>query len=142
MGAPEKLTLNGETVFVCCAACVKKAQSQPTQTLQVAKSFRQKMEQSKAPGDLKPLDPSIQAELGKLSAEDRKLAIAQRLCPIADDSPLGGMGVPVKVMLQGQPVFVCCDGCVDAALEKPTQTLARVKQLLTEKPASKTESKR
>lgn len=39
------------------------------------------------------------------------------------------MGKPVKVIVKGQPVFVCCEGCSDSALEKPDDTLRAVKKL-------------
>jgi hypothetical protein len=39
------------------------------------------------------------------------------------------MGVPVKIMLKGQPVFVCCKDCVEKAQEDPDKTLARVEKL-------------
>ena len=63
------------------------------------------------------------------------LAVAQRLCPVMDDSRLGSMDVPVKVMIDGQAVFLCCEGCKDVAMEKPKETLARVKQFLKTKAA-------
>ncbi len=71
---------------------------------------------------------TIAANLAKLSPEDRKLAEAQKYCA-EEDSLLGAMGVPVKIMLKGQPVFVCCKGCVEKAQEEPDKTLARVKEL-------------
>lgn len=71
---------------------------------------------------------AIAANLAKLSPEDRKLAEAQKLC-VEEDNPLGAMGVPVKIMLKGQPVFVCCKGCVEKAQEDPDKTLAKVKEL-------------
>jgi hypothetical protein len=48
----------------------------------------------------------------KLSPADRKLAEEQKICPVSGE-PLGSMGVPVKVTLEGRDIFVCCDGCVD-----------------------------
>jgi len=39
------------------------------------------------------------------------------------------MGVPVKVMVKDQPVFLCCKGCQKEALADPDKTLARVKEL-------------
>jgi hypothetical protein len=71
---------------------------------------------------------SIQKNLAKLSPEDRKLAQAQKLCPISEE-PLGEMGVPVKVMLEGQPVFLCCRSCLKKAEANPEKTLAKVKKL-------------
>jgi hypothetical protein len=39
------------------------------------------------------------------------------------------MGVPFKVMLEGQPVFLCCKNCEKDALAQPKATLARAEQL-------------
>ena len=67
--------------------------------------------------------------LAKLSEEDRKLVEAQQFCPILPDNQLGSMGVPVKLMIDGQPVFLCCAGCKEQALDKPEETLAKVDEL-------------
>ena len=71
----------------------------------------------------------IAAALDKLPPVDRALAKAQRTCPIIADSALGSMGTPVKLTLEGETVFVCCEGCREAALENPLATLARLKAL-------------
>jgi hypothetical protein len=71
---------------------------------------------------------NVRAALAKLSAEDRQLAEAQGFCP-KSGKPLGSMDVPVKVMLKGQPVFLCCEGCEDEVRQHPDQTLAKVEQL-------------
>jgi hypothetical protein len=39
------------------------------------------------------------------------------------------MGVPRKITLKGQPVFVCCEGCVTKAKADPDQTLDKVKKI-------------
>jgi hypothetical protein len=66
--------------------------------------------------------------INQLPETDRKLALAQRECPITGAS-LGSMGVPVKVMLRGQPVFLCCQGCVGKAKKDPDGTLRKVAEL-------------
>lgn len=71
----------------------------------------------------------IQANLAKLSPEDRILAEAQRWCAVEDDHRLGSMGVPAIVLVKGQPVFLCCKGCKEEALADPDKTLAKVKEL-------------
>jgi multidrug efflux pump subunit AcrA (membrane-fusion protein) len=76
----------------------------------------------------------IAAALAKLSPQDRKLAEAQRLCPILH-KPLGTMGVPVKLMLNDKPVFLCCKGCIADANAEPEKMLARVQELLRKKPS-------
>ena len=74
-------------------------------------------------------EAEIRANLAQLSPEDRKLADAQKFCIIQQDNRLGAMDVPIKVMVKGQPVFVCCKGCVRRALNNPDQTLTRVEEL-------------
>jgi len=71
----------------------------------------------------------IKANLAKLSAEDRELAEAQGFCPIMLKNRLGLMGTPIKVMVDEQPVFVCCKGCTRKALANPERTLQIVAQL-------------
>lgn len=83
-----------------------------------------------------PTDPeeTVTAALAKLSGEDRKMAAAQKFCPVLKDSRLGLMGTPVKLMLEGQPVFLCCESCRAAALATPKKTLAKVKDLKVRSP--------
>ena len=50
--------------------------------------------------------------MAKLSPDDRARAEAQKICPVSDE-PLGSMGTPIKVTVDGEDVFVCCAGCVD-----------------------------
>lgn len=71
----------------------------------------------------------IQANLAKLDPADRKLAEAQVYCAVETDGKLGSMGVPFKVMVKDQPVFVCCKGCQKSALAEPDKTLATVAEL-------------
>ena len=75
-------------------------------------------------------DAKIESALSKLSPADRKLAEAQKFCPVLPDSRLGGMGAPVKLMIDGQPVFVCCSGCTKKALANPQATLEKVSELI------------
>jgi hypothetical protein len=39
------------------------------------------------------------------------------------------MGTPVKVVIDGQSVFLCCDGCKERALGNRDDTLARAREL-------------
>ena len=69
----------------------------------------------------------IAAAMAKLTPENRKLAQAQRMCPIRHE-PLGTMGIPVKLEMQGKPVFVCCQSCVAEAKADPAKALAQVEE--------------
>jgi Cu/Ag efflux protein CusF len=79
-------------------------------------------------------DAEVKANLAKLGPEDRKLAEAQRLCPVSEE-PLGSMGVPDRITVEGQPVLLCCKSCEKKALGNPAQTLAKVKELKAKAPA-------
>jgi len=81
------------------------------------------------PEDPEAIEKKIASALFELSVEDRKLAEAQRFCPIQSGNRLGAMGVPFKVMLRGQPVFLCCEGCVEKAKADEAGTLAKVDEL-------------
>lgn len=74
-------------------------------------------------------DAKIDLALAKLNPEDRKLATSQTFCPILPSSRLGSMGVPVKVLVNNQPVFVCCNGCSKSATTNADATLKKVAEL-------------
>jgi hypothetical protein len=80
---------------------------------------------------LDKVEEEIRANLGKLTPEDRTLAEAQKFCAVNTDSRLGGetMGKPYKVILEGEPVFLCCKGCEKEAKAHPQATVARAKEL-------------
>lgn len=82
-------------------------------------------------------EEEVAAALGKLSDADRKLALEQGFCPVLENSRLGGMGTPIKLMLDGQPLFVCCKGCVEEAKAKPKEMLDRVQKRKGMKPKGK-----
>src|SRR4051812_13961561 len=56
-------------------------------------------------------EKKIEAARARLSPEDRALVDAQDYCAVMPKQKLGSMGVPLKVMIKGQPVFLCCKGC-------------------------------
>jgi hypothetical protein len=39
------------------------------------------------------------------------------------------MGAPVKIVLEGQTVFLCCEGCREEAKAHPKATLANAAKL-------------
>ncbi len=61
----------------------------------------------------------------ELTEADQALIEKQKLCLVADE-PLGSMGTPIKVTVQGRDVFLCCEGCRDAVLKNPEKYLAKL----------------
>ena len=75
-------------------------------------------------------EATVKAAFAKLENEtDRRLAAAQYFCPVIEGSRLGLMGPPIKIMVQGQPVFLCCETCRTPALANPKKTLDEVQRL-------------
>ena len=71
----------------------------------------------------------LQVEAIGESAEYRRAAEAQGFCAVSHGNPLGSMGTPVKLTVKGRLVFLCCEGCTDAARSQPDKTLATVERL-------------
>lgn len=75
---------------------------------------------SSAAPQVKPLASSAKKKgESQLSAADQKLADRQKVCPVTD-LPLDSMGGPVAVEVDGQKVFICCQGC-EARLKKDSK---------------------
>jgi len=74
-------------------------------------------------------EAKIKASLDQLDPTDRKLAEEQTYCAVETEKRLGSMGKPIKIMLEDQPVFLCCKGCEKRAKANPEKTLATVKKL-------------
>ena len=78
-------------------------------------------------GDWKQgLEEDVVASLSELSEADRKAALAQKMCPVGEQ-PLGSMGKPPKVTVNGQDVFLCCEGCEEDLRSDPEKYLAKLK---------------
>lgn len=112
MGTPVKIVLDGKPVFLCCGGCKKKASADPKATVKTVETLKK-----------------VNAALAKLSATDRELAEAQRFCAVMKESRLGAMGKPVKLLIDGKPVFLCCAACEAEAKANPKDTIARVAEL-------------
>lgn len=67
----------------------------------------------------------FEEELSQLSADDRALAEKQKVCPVSGQ-PLGSMGKPYKVTVNGQGVFLCCQGCEREIKGDPDKYLAKL----------------
>ena len=81
------------------------------------------------PADAPDVQRDVAANLAKLAPDDRKVAEAQRFCAVQEGIRLGSMGVPVKLELKGEAVFLCCEGCTDKARGDAEQMLRRVQAL-------------
>jgi hypothetical protein len=115
------------------AGCADKAAPPPAPATAIREIPAPPPEAAKA----EPDDADLKAERAKLSPEDRKLVEAQEWCAINSSDRLGEMGPPIKVMVKGQPVFLCCKSCEKSALKDPDKTLAKVEELKAKAKAEK-----
>ena len=80
-----------------------------------------------------------------LSPQDQALADAQKICPVSDEE-FGSMGPPVKELVKGEPVFLCCKKCIKELHSDEDKYLAKVAELkkanaAERKPEQKSEEK-
>jgi RND family efflux transporter MFP subunit len=114
MGTPVKVDVDGKPIFICCKGCEKPLLDDPKKHLaNLTKDAAQDDDQAHA----------ITEAFAKLSPADRALAEKQQICPVAEQ-PLGSMGTPPKVDVNGTPVFICCEGCRGSLLKDPDKYLA------------------
>ena len=73
------------------------------------------------------LDEDVVLALSQLSETERTAALAQKVCPVSDEL-LGSMGKPPKITVEGQEVFLCCDGCDDQIRKEPATYLEKLNQ--------------
>lgn len=84
-----------------------------------------------SPDPVTGFTPKEQANLDKLSAEDRELAMKQRICPITG-ARLGSMGKPYKMDVNGQPLLLCCKGCEGKVKAAPEAALKKLESASAE----------
>ena len=68
---------------------------------------------------------AIDEAMAQLSPDEREVAQKQKLCPVAG-KPLGAMGVPKKVRVEGHDVFICCKGCEQSLKSNPEKYLKKL----------------
>jgi len=113
MGTPLPVDINGRRIWICCDGCESGLRANPDKYIAILdKAASVQAEEAK----------KIAEAMEGLSVEDRKLAESQNLCPVAN-YPLGSMGTPIKVDVDGQLVFICCNGCRESLLKEPKKYL-------------------
>ena len=103
MGDPVAVEAGGQRLFVCCAGCVDAVKANPEKFTQAR--------------------PKV--EVVKFTDSDAALISKQAVCPVMDE-PLGGMGQPIKLLVGGKPLFLCCKGCIKKVQAEPEKYLAMV----------------
>ena len=93
---------------------------------QTATPTTQPVPSSNAAADWKAgLDEKVIEGLSELADADRTAALAQKTCPVAG-GPLGAMGMPPKVTVEGRDVFLCCAGCEDKLRANPQEYFSKL----------------
>jgi YHS domain-containing protein len=57
--------------------------------------------------------------------DDKTLIARQKVCPVTGE-PLGSMGPPFKVVVNGRTVFLCCKGCEKKIRQNPEKYFAKL----------------
>lgn len=121
MGKPPKVLVNGKLLFVCCAGCTTALTKNPQPYIE--KYYAGKGKQ-------------VRADVFEATLADADAIAAQAKCPVMDE-PLGGMGPPQKVNVNGKSVYICCAGCAKKLHAEPTKYLAMLAESGVTPPAFK-----
>jgi hypothetical protein len=118
MGDPIKVDVNGTPVFICCKGCRARLLADPEKYLAMLEN---------GPSEEEPTIevPEVPEALAGLSPGDLILVDQQKICPVMK-TPLGSMGEPIKVDVNGTPIFICCEGCRSKLLADPEMYLANL----------------
>lgn len=119
MGTPPKVVVEGKLLFVCCGGCSAKIRSSPAQY--IAKYYASSGEQ-------------VRPGVFKATLADAQAIAAQGVCPVMDE-PLGSMGAPLKVDVNGKAIYICCAGCAKKLHAQPETFLAKLRDMGVEPPA-------
>lgn len=113
MGTPLKVMIGGKPVFVCCKSCTEDAVEGGEKTVKTVMKLRDST-----------------ATLTTLPLNERMAIEAQKYCAVAKSSFLGSMGEPIKLEIEGKPVYLCCDACSKKAKADPAATLENAERLI------------
>ena len=74
---------------------------------------------------VEPLSFHVIGRLADDQLSDAVLISLQGTCPVSG-KPLGSMGTPPKIMVDGKALFVCCAGCSSKVQSSPDQYFTKV----------------
>lgn len=113
----------GAAIAIDLYGCSRPAASPPTATADPSVSHDHSDHDHRADdGDSMA---KMKEELAKLSDPDRESAMKQHYCPVSDEM-LGTMGAPIKLTVNEQEVWICCDGCREKLTDDPEKYLAKI----------------
>jgi YHS domain-containing protein len=69
----------------------------------------------------------LQVTLAAFGPGDQAGVTRQQVCPVTG-AKLGSMGTPVKVLIGGQPLYLCCKGCLGKVQSAPDAYLRKAGQ--------------
>ena len=106
-------------IYLCCKGCIKKIQAEPAKYL--AMIYGNGTQSSGQPA----ATTTAKITVSTSTQADAAAIAAQKTCPVMDE-PLGGMGIPIKVMVGDKPIYLCCKGCIKKIQAEPAKYLAMV----------------
>ncbi|MEM7457271.1 MAG: efflux RND transporter periplasmic adaptor subunit, partial [Planctomycetota bacterium] len=126
MGTPLPVDVRGRRVWICCAGCETGLRNEPETYFAIL---------DEAAAEEADKQKIIDEAMAALDAENRVLAVAQKICPVAN-FPLGSMGTPIRVDVEGRAVFICCEGCRQSLIDEPQKYLEILDNGIVEAPGA------
>lgn len=127
-GEPIKLLVDGRPLYVCCEACIEEVTKSPdkfspplaTPILRAATDINARPADGAdaRTGVVTHVSRRPVVTVSRVTNADRAEIARQKVCPITHQ-PLGAHGPPLRVTVDGQNLYVCCEGCVGEVQKDP-----------------------
>ncbi len=113
-----KVLIDGRPLYLCCEGCVEKVRRDPLAYV----AHLPEAAAARPNAQAAPAAPTI--TVSQVTAADSAAIQQQGKCPVMD-TPLGAHGAPLKITIDGRPLFVCCQGCVRKVQQNPAYYLRK-----------------
>ena len=118
-----QLSLSGESFFVCCNSCAERVQRRPSSYFKtIGPAGISNRSSAVRPASYSSADTF---QVSYASNSDFAAVQAQGKCPVMNQ-PLGQHGRPIKILINGKELFVCCKGCIERVKKRPVYYLSQV----------------
>jgi hypothetical protein len=98
-----------------------------TTNAEASEAVSDDVQESAPASDAAETEATIDTAIAQLAPDDQGPARRQRICPVTR-LPLGSMGKPERVVVEGRAVFLCCAGCKQALIDDPGKYLAAIQE--------------
>jgi YHS domain-containing protein len=117
---------DGEQDYLSVAVDLRRPkEGKPTATVKLEDPSAAKPWKAEFTPNVVVTEPKPSVKIVELNERDKDGIVRQKVCPVSGDV-LGNMGNPIKVLIDGKPLYLCCEGCVAKVKSNPETYLKKI----------------